>query len=257
MRETAKVPVRVRRAMSLALNRDPTWMAILRAWVDAMHFQGHTSCAESFNSGAFYDSVVACDVLYVGEVSRMPCPPWQCLRPAHERFMHQDSLCAGAYPQEVAATLLASAEAARAPGQHEHAQAAVQPADAAAPAAGAPAHEIDDNAVLVDAVLRNPSFAEQHNRWLANFKAGAIHMRQCTLLYILRVAFYKHALGSAPDSASAQGRDVAKRRRMQQKPTAALTRAVAPRDVAATLAAARAALADVRQLAEGAHAAAA
>jgi hypothetical protein len=37
--------------LSYALNRDPAWTAILRAFVDALHFKGHTSCAKSFDTG--------------------------------------------------------------------------------------------------------------------------------------------------------------------------------------------------------------
>jgi hypothetical protein len=44
-----------------------------------------------------------------------------------------------------------------------------------------------------DPLIANPEFAEQENAWLANFKAGAVHMRQTTLLWVLRIALCKRA----------------------------------------------------------------
>jgi hypothetical protein len=37
--------------VSYGLNRDPTWMASLRAFVDDLHWPGHTDCAASFHAG--------------------------------------------------------------------------------------------------------------------------------------------------------------------------------------------------------------
>lgn len=37
--------------LSYALNRDHVWTASVRVFIDALHFQGHVACAESFNTG--------------------------------------------------------------------------------------------------------------------------------------------------------------------------------------------------------------
>jgi hypothetical protein len=90
-------------------------------------------------------------------------------------------------------------------------------------------------------------------------KAGAVHMRQTTLLYVLRIALYKQALRSAAASQrtdSQLGRDVAKRRRRREHATGAVLRAMAPGDLAGALAAAKQALAEARQLEGPARAAA-
>ena len=44
--------------ISYALNRDPAWTALLRAFVDALHFKGHTGCANSFSSGTRYLAIL-------------------------------------------------------------------------------------------------------------------------------------------------------------------------------------------------------
>ena len=124
----------------------------------------------------------------------------------------------------------------------------------AAPAGAAVAQaEHGADTVLQDPLLKNPSFAEQQNRWLAGFKAGAVHMRQTTLLYVLRLALFKRARRyDAELRGQHSGRDVAARRRTPQQPVAAMTRAFDPDQVPAALQAAKAEIARVQQLAQAA-----
>jgi hypothetical protein len=44
-----------------------------------------------------------------------------------------------------------------------------------------------------DPLISNSEIAEKENAWLAHFKAGALLMRQTTLLWLLHIAFYKRA----------------------------------------------------------------
>jgi hypothetical protein len=57
----------------------------------------------------------------------------------------------------------------------------------------ADAYKKENSGPCNDPLIANPEFAEQENAWLANFKAGAVHMRQTTLLWVLRIALYKRA----------------------------------------------------------------
>jgi hypothetical protein len=45
--------------LSFGLNRDPEWMRQHRVFIDGMHFEGHTSCARSFNSGVLSIQLLA------------------------------------------------------------------------------------------------------------------------------------------------------------------------------------------------------
>lgn len=57
---------------SYALNRDPLWMASLRALIDDLHWAGHTDCAASFHAGAHLDMMTCCDHVMVGQVAAAP-----------------------------------------------------------------------------------------------------------------------------------------------------------------------------------------
>jgi hypothetical protein len=121
-------------------------------------------------------------------------------------------------------------------GEYNSAPAAVPPAGGAG---GAPARTAVRR---VDPLLDNPSFAEQENAWLRLFKAGAVHMRQTTLLFVLRAALYKRARSREAGSRSRLlMRNHAQQQRAEQLEQCTTLQPLSPDAAAAALVAAKAA----------------
>ena len=50
--------------LAYALNRDPAWAALLRVFIDGLHWRNHIACATGFSSGAFCHSPLAAHSLW-------------------------------------------------------------------------------------------------------------------------------------------------------------------------------------------------
>lgn len=83
-----------------------------------------------------------------------------------------------------------------------------------------------------DSLIENASFAEQQNAFLAKLKAGAVHMQQTTLLWLIRFVFHELALKHDPKVQQVVSRHAARKKRARPALEQRIMANATPPDVA-------------------------